>query len=80
MAVCHVTCSLCVGEPEIRQVTVPAAGARLILASDGLWDAVVAKTIIHKASHSSSHMPRRLCTMAGRTLTKPWHMCVSVND
>ena len=30
----------------MRQVTIPLNGARLIIASDGLWDAVQHKTII----------------------------------
>ncbi|KAK9830885.1 hypothetical protein WJX81_001707 [Elliptochloris bilobata] len=34
-------------EPEVRAVVLPAAGARLILASDGLWDAVAPKTAAH---------------------------------
>lgn len=34
-------------EPEIRQVTLPPTGARLIIASDGLWDAVQPKTAAH---------------------------------
>ncbi|GAX81509.1 hypothetical protein CEUSTIGMA_g8937.t1 [Chlamydomonas eustigma] len=37
---------LCLGEPEVRQVTIPPNGARLIIASDGLWDAVQHKTAI----------------------------------
>jgi hypothetical protein len=35
-------------EPEVRQITLPPGGARLIIASDGLWDAVQPKTIIQK--------------------------------
>ncbi|KAJ9534801.1 hypothetical protein QJQ45_017233, partial [Haematococcus lacustris] len=35
-------------DPEVRQITVPCQGARLIMASDGLWDAVNFKTVIHK--------------------------------
>lgn len=38
------------GEPEVRQVSIPTTGARLILASDGLWDAVSPKTVIHQVS------------------------------
>ena len=30
----------------MRQVTLPPGGARLILASDGLWDAVQYKTFL----------------------------------
>eukprot|EP00193_Tetraselmis_chui_P011408 CAMPEP_0177777640 /NCGR_PEP_ID=MMETSP0491_2-20121128/15482_1 /TAXON_ID=63592 /ORGANISM="Tetraselmis chuii, Strain PLY429" /LENGTH=355 /DNA_ID=CAMNT_0019296767 /DNA_START=98 /DNA_END=1163 /DNA_ORIENTATION=- len=33
--------------PELRQVTLPSSGARLILASDGLWDALNPKTALH---------------------------------
>ena len=33
--------------PEIRRVTLPAQGARLIIASDGLWDAMNPKTAVH---------------------------------
>ncbi len=34
-------------EPDVRAVALPAAGARIILASDGLWDAVAPKTAAH---------------------------------
>lgn len=34
-------------EPEVRQVTLPHTGGRLIMASDGLWDAVQPKTAAH---------------------------------
>lgn len=34
-------------EPEVRQVTLPLGGGRLVLASDGLWDAVSPKTALH---------------------------------
>ena len=34
-------------EPEVRQVTLPIGGGRLVLASDGLWDAVAPKTALH---------------------------------
>eukprot|EP00873_Tetraselmis_striata_P021650 jgi/Tetstr1/441914/TSEL_030121.t2 len=33
--------------PEIRQVTLPSSGGRLVLASDGLWDALNPKTAMH---------------------------------
>lgn len=33
--------------PEVRQVTLPVTGGRVIIASDGLWDAVAAKTAAH---------------------------------
>ena len=36
-------------EPEVRQVTLPASGGRVIIASDGLWDAVAPKTAAHHA-------------------------------
>ena len=34
-------------EPEVRQITLPQTGGRLIIASDGLWDAVQPKTAAH---------------------------------
>jgi serine/threonine protein phosphatase PrpC len=34
-------------EPEVRQVTLPLGGARLVIASDGLWDAVSPKSALH---------------------------------
>ncbi|KAG2436825.1 hypothetical protein HXX76_006347 [Chlamydomonas incerta] len=37
---------LLIPEPAIRQISLPVTGARLIMASDGLWDAVNAKTVI----------------------------------
>ena len=33
--------------PEVRAVALPHTGARLVMASDGLWDAVQAKTALH---------------------------------
>ncbi|PNG81819.1 putative protein phosphatase 2C 12, partial [Tetrabaena socialis] len=37
---------LLIPDPAVRQVSLPVTGARLIVASDGLWDAVNAKSII----------------------------------
>ncbi|KXZ45179.1 hypothetical protein GPECTOR_57g469 [Gonium pectorale] len=37
---------LLLAEPAVRQISLPVTGARLFIASDGLWDAVNAKTII----------------------------------
>lgn len=34
-------------QPEVRQVTLPATGGRIIIASDGLWDSVTPKTAAH---------------------------------
>ncbi|DBA81256.1 TPA: hypothetical protein ACH3X2_006882 [Trebouxia sp. C0005] len=34
-------------EPEVRRVALPRKGARLIIASDGLWDAMNPKTAAH---------------------------------
>ena len=31
----------------MRQVTLPLKGARIVIASDGLWDAVNPKTAMH---------------------------------
>lgn len=47
---------LCIGEPEVRQVTLPLNGARLIIASDGLWDAVQHKTIISNVRRGGGMM------------------------
>lgn len=33
--------------PELRAVALPHTGARLVMASDGLWDSVQAKTALH---------------------------------
>eukprot|EP00884_Botryococcus_braunii_P009673 jgi/Botrbrau1/18707/Bobra.0386s0033.1 len=49
-------------DPEVRQVTIPAKGARLIIASDGLWDAVHYKTACHH--------------VRGQTATKAAHALV----
>ena len=54
------TTQLCIGEPEVRQVTLPANGARLIIASDGLWDAVQHKTIISNV-RGRGVLPRKRC-------------------
>ena len=40
--------ALAIAEPEIRQITLPLSGARLIIASDGLWDAITPKTVINQ--------------------------------
>ena len=50
-------------EPEVRQVTLPSTGGRLIIASDGLWDAVHPKTAAHHvrgmpASKATSELVR----------------------
>lgn len=51
--VCHVVTVACQAgsvvlcEPEVRRVALPSKGARLIIASDGLWDAVNPKTAAH---------------------------------
>jgi hypothetical protein len=37
---------LLIAEPAVRQISLPVTGARLIVASDGLWDSVNAKTTI----------------------------------
>ena len=34
-------------QPEVRQVTLPSTGGRIIIASDGLWDSVTPKTAAH---------------------------------
>ncbi|GMH41356.1 hypothetical protein BSKO_09266 [Bryopsis sp. KO-2023] len=34
-------------DPEVHQFTWPLAGGRLVIASDGLWDAVSPKTVCH---------------------------------
>lgn len=34
-------------EPEVRHVTLPESGGRIVIASDGLWDAVSAKSALH---------------------------------
>lgn len=54
-------------EPEVRQVTLPASGGRVIIASDGLWDCLAPKT----AAHHVRGMP---ATKAARELVQ---VCVS---
>lgn len=34
-------------DPEVVRVTLPALGSRLLMGSDGLWDAVLPKTAAH---------------------------------
>ena len=41
------------GPPQVCQVTLPASGGRLLIGSDGLWDAVHPKT----AAHHTRDMP-----------------------
>eukprot|EP00891_Asterochloris_glomerata_P001693 jgi/Astpho2/1693/gw1.00032.145.1_t len=43
----EVRLNVVLSEPEVRQVTLPFTGGRLIIASDGLWDAVHPKTAAH---------------------------------
>lgn len=66
-------------EPEVRQVTLPASGGRVIIASDGLWDAVAPKTAAHhvrgmpatKASRELGQVaPPPLLTMLSTQLAK----------
>ena len=56
--------SVVLSEPEVRQVTLPSTGGRLIIASDGLWDAVHPKTAAHHvrgmpASKATSELVRQ---------------------
>ena len=46
-------------EPEVRQVTLPASGGRVIIASDGLWDAVAPKTAAHHVRGMSANKAAR---------------------
>ncbi len=66
-----------VSEPEVRHVVLPESGGRIIVASDGLWDAINPKTAAHhvrgmpasKAAHdlvchwtsSLSHVNHECC-------------------
>jgi serine/threonine protein phosphatase PrpC len=34
--------------PEVRHVTLPTTGGRIIIASDGVWDHTQPKAIIHQ--------------------------------
>ena len=34
-------------QPEVRRVTLPSTGGRIIIASDGLWDSATPKTAAH---------------------------------
>ena len=54
-------------EPEVRQVTLPLNGARIVIASDGLWDAVNPKTAMHHirsmpASKAATDLVTPLCS------------------
>ena len=62
--VCLQAGSVVLSEPEVRQVTLPSTGGRLIIASDGLWDAVHPKTAAHHvrgmpASKATSELVRQ---------------------
>lgn len=62
--VCLQAGSVVLSEPEVRQVTLPFTGGRLIIASDGLWDAVHPKTAAHHvrgmpASKATSELVRQ---------------------
>ena len=54
-------------EPEVRQVTLPLNGARIVIASDGLWDAINPKTAMHHirsmpASKAATDLVTLLCS------------------
>ena len=36
-----------ISRPEVRHLVLPESGARIIVASDGLWDAIHPKTAAH---------------------------------
>jgi serine/threonine protein phosphatase PrpC len=56
---------LCLAEADVIQVTVPKDGARLIIGSDGLWDAVHPKTAAHHTREmSASEASHKLLSMA----------------
>jgi serine/threonine protein phosphatase PrpC len=40
--------------PEIRHVTLPTTGGRLVIASDGVWDHMQPKSMIHQASAAAA--------------------------
>ena len=57
--------NLCLAEAEISQVTIPKDGARLFIASDGLWDAVHPKTASHHTRDmTASEASHKLLSMA----------------
>jgi len=56
---------LCLADAEITQVTIPPNGARLFIASDGLWDAVHPKTAAHHTRDMrASEASHKLLSMA----------------
>ena len=56
---------LCVAEAEVIQVTIPKNGARLIIGSDGLWDAVHPKTAAHHTREmAATEASHKLLSMA----------------
>ena len=56
---------LCVADADVVQVTVPKDGARLIIGSDGLWDAVHPKTAAHHTREmTASEASHKLLSMA----------------
>ena len=52
--------------PEVRGVAIPHTGARLVIASDGLWDAVQPKTALH---HVRSLVANKAATELVRACT-----------
>lgn len=50
-------------EPEVRQLCMPEQGGRIVVASDGLWDAVTPKTALH-------HIRGMPASKAGRELVQ----------
>lgn len=56
-------------EPEVRRLALPCKGARVIIASDGLWDAMNPKTAAHhvrgmQASKAATELVSFICSLA----------------
>ncbi|KAF6254310.1 hypothetical protein COO60DRAFT_1703399 [Scenedesmus sp. NREL 46B-D3] len=45
--------------PEIRHVTLPTTGGRLVIGSDGVWDHMQPKSMIHQASGGAANLQHR---------------------
>ena len=67
-------------EPEVRRVALPSKGARLIIASDGLWDAVNPKTAAHHVRGMQAGKAAGELVCSSSTLLEHDACAVSVAD
>jgi serine/threonine protein phosphatase PrpC len=67
-------CLQVIAVPEIRHVTLPTTGGRLVIASDGVWDHMQPKSMIHQVNDFNRQqqyvLPHVAVTIAARRVVK----------